>query len=85
MLKQARASGQLNLSRKGLSAIPESVWRINVDAGVGQDVIIGDKSDGDRWWDQQDLQKLVIASNSLAEIGDGIAELQVGKGCFTAA
>ena len=36
VLKQARASGQLNLSGRNLGRIPEEVWRINVDAGRGQ-------------------------------------------------
>ena len=29
MIKQARQSGQLNLSNRNLSEIPEKVWRIN--------------------------------------------------------
>ena len=36
LLKQARASGQLNLSGRALGTIPADVWRINVDAGKGQ-------------------------------------------------
>jgi hypothetical protein len=32
LLRQARASGQLNLSARGLTAVPEAVWRIHLDA-----------------------------------------------------
>ena len=73
VLKAARASGQLNLSNKGLTEVPSKVWRINLDAGVGQEVSMN--SDGDRWWDQVDLTKLILASNKLTRIDAGITQL----------
>lgn len=29
----------------------------------------------DRWWDQVDLTKLILASNALTSLGEGLAQL----------
>ena len=29
----------------------------------------------DRWWDQTDLTKLILASNAITDLGDGIQNL----------
>ena len=74
LLKQARRSGQLNLSGRGLKTVPTAVWHVNSDPG-------SDKSAGasfeteDRWWDQTDLVKLILASNELSELSEDIGLL----------
>lgn len=74
LLKQARASGQLNLSGRSLGVLPSDVWRINLDAGKGQ---VADLSgNDDAWWNQVELSKLFIASNGLTEIPDDIGLLE---------
>lgn len=73
LLKQARASGQLNLSNRELTAIPESVWRVNVDGTRSQDALSFDAED--RWWEQVGLSRLILASNKLQSIDDGIEML----------
>ena len=73
LLKQARASGQLNLSNRRLQTVPEAVWRINLDAAA-EAAISGDAlsfDSQDRWWEQQELQRLILASNALQTVDDG--------------
>ncbi len=67
LLKQARASGKLNLSSRGLTSVPDAVLRINEDVGKGQVVDFG-ASHQDRWWDQVPLTTLVLASNQLTSL-----------------
>lgn len=77
LLRQGRASGQLNLSNRQLSEVPVEVWRINVDAGA-QATSSGDALSfdaEDRWWEQAELQRLVLACNVLSELADGVGEL----------
>lgn len=72
LLKQARQSGQLNLSGRGLKTVPASVWHINSDTtSDGASSFDND----DRWWDQNDLMKLILASNELSELSEDIALL----------
>lgn len=74
LLKQARRSGQLNLSGRGLKVVPTAVWRVNSEP-------MSDKSTGasfdteDKWWDQTDLIKLILASNELSELSEDIGLL----------
>ncbi|XP_046871249.1 leucine-rich repeat-containing protein 40 [Hypomesus transpacificus] len=71
LLKTARKSGQLNLSGRGLTEVPQSVWRLNLDTPeeAKQNVTFG--SD-DRWWDQTDLTKLLLSSNKLEVLSEDI-------------
>lgn len=73
LLRQARGSGQLNLSNRRLKEVPESVWRINLDASAeaarSGEALSFDSED--RWWEQQELQRLILASNALTELSDG--------------
>ncbi|GCB69992.1 leucine-rich repeat-containing protein 40 [Scyliorhinus torazame] len=64
LIKAARKSGQLNLSGRELSEVPQSVWRINVDPPEESHLNVS-FSASDRWWDQTDLTKLILASNKL--------------------
>ncbi len=77
ILKNARKSGQLNLSDFGLIEIPAQVWRINA-----QDAVAANKSasiDNDendfKWWDQIDLNKLIAASNKIKIIPKDVQHL----------
>ena len=55
-------------------SVPVSVWRINLDAPEeGKNVSLDNAED--RWWDQVDLTKLIMASNLLTTIPDDIAQL----------
>lgn len=67
MLKGARHSGQLNLSNRQLDEVPLKVWRINVDVPEeAKNISLADNDE--RWWDQVDLRKLILASNQLKSI-----------------
>ncbi|XP_060775857.1 leucine-rich repeat-containing protein 40 isoform X2 [Neoarius graeffei] len=71
LLKSARKSGQLNLSGRGLTHVPQSVWRINVDPPeeARQNLSF---SAAERWWEQTDLIKLLLSSNKLQTISEDI-------------
>ncbi|KAM6921192.1 leucine-rich repeat-containing protein 40 [Xenentodon cancila] len=71
LLKAARKSGQLNLSGRGLTEVPQNVYRLNVDVPeeAQQDVSFGSS---DRWWEQTDLTKLLLSSNQLTHVSDDI-------------
>ncbi|KAJ8306189.1 hypothetical protein KUTeg_016734 [Tegillarca granosa] len=72
ILKQARRSGQLNLTSRGLSTVPDAVWYLHQEIpGETQDVSF-DQNPGEAWWDQVDLTKLILASNFLVAIPDDI-------------
>ena len=70
LLKQARISGSLNLSNYHFTQLPLKVLRINIDKFEEEDEKHENKNDdsGFKWWQQIDLQKLIIASNKLKEI-----------------
>uniref|UniRef100_A0A7N6BJZ6 Leucine rich repeat containing 40 n=1 Tax=Anabas testudineus TaxID=64144 RepID=A0A7N6BJZ6_ANATE len=71
VLNAARKSGQLNLSSRGLSEVPQNVYRLNIDPpeDAHQNVSF-DASD--RWWEQTDLTKLLLSSNQLTHLSDDI-------------
>jgi len=80
MIKQARKSGQLNLSNRGLIAVPEKVWTIGEmtkeeltqsSGGLSLDEVDTD----DKWWDQVDMTKLILACNKISGISDKIEYL----------
>ena len=71
LLRQARRSGQLNLSTRELTEVPVIVWRINEppkDAGAGAFESEGDE----RWWDQVALTRLNLSSNELTCLSEEI-------------
>ncbi|XP_076080866.1 leucine-rich repeat-containing protein 40-like [Mytilus galloprovincialis] len=74
IFKQARKSGQLNLSGRSLTKVPDEVWRINIDVPEESKTVSLDNTD-DRWWEQTDLTKLILASNWLTELSEDIKEL----------
>ncbi|KAM3620236.1 uncharacterized protein V6R79_020102 [Siganus canaliculatus] len=71
LLKAARKSGQLNLSGRSLTEVPQSVYRLNTDPPeeATQNVSFGES---DRWWEQADLTKLLLSSNQLTELSEDI-------------
>ncbi|XP_065906016.1 leucine-rich repeat-containing protein 40-like isoform X2 [Dysidea avara] len=72
VLRQARKSGQLNLSSRGLKTVPDVVWKVNAEP-VGSKEVSFDTED--RWWDQTVLVKLILASNELTELSEDISLL----------
>ena len=50
------------------------VWRINIDVPEEARNISLDNAE-DRWWEQVDLTKLILASNSLVSISEDIHQL----------
>ncbi|XP_078141736.1 leucine-rich repeat-containing protein 40 isoform X2 [Centroberyx gerrardi] len=71
LLKAARKSGQLNLSGRGLTEVPQNVYRLNVDTPeeANQNLSFGAS---ERWWEQTDLTKLLLSSNQLTALSDDI-------------
>ncbi|KAM7012999.1 leucine-rich repeat-containing protein 40 [Tautogolabrus adspersus] len=71
LLKAARKSGQLNLSGRGLTEVPQDVYRLNVDTPeeAKQNLSFGES---DRWWEQSELTKLLLSSNQLTQLSDDI-------------
>ncbi|XP_044054956.1 leucine-rich repeat-containing protein 40 isoform X2 [Siniperca chuatsi] len=71
LLKAARKSGQLNLSGRGLTEVPQNVYRLNIDTPeeAQQNVSFGES---DRWWEQTELIKLLLSSNQLTKLSDDI-------------
>ena len=60
---------------RSLTAVPEGVWRINIDAPPDQTVDISRGDSSEQWWDQVDLTKLILASNQLKELSEDIKYL----------
>ena len=82
ILQQARRTGQLNLSGRGLTEVPERVWTINdldeeerrkVTKGLSLDRVATE--DDDQWWDHVELTKLILASNSLTSLSPRVGDL----------
>lgn len=51
--------------------MPAEVWRINLDVPEESKTVSLDNTE-DRWWEQEDLQKLILASNQLTSISEDI-------------
>ena len=78
MVKQARSSGQLNLSNRGLVAVPAKVWTIGeLDADEQRKVSQAsmDQAMEENWWEQVDMTKLILACNKISEISPQISNL----------
>uniref|UniRef100_A0A8C3T4F2 Leucine-rich repeat-containing protein 40 n=1 Tax=Chelydra serpentina TaxID=8475 RepID=A0A8C3T4F2_CHESE len=71
LIRAARKSGQLNLAGRDLSEVPANVWRINLDIPeeAHQNLSFGA---ADRWWEQTDLTKLILASNKLQCLSEDV-------------
>jgi Leucine-rich repeat (LRR) protein len=69
VLSQARKTGQLNLSDKGIRDIPASLWTLNVDVPEGASLSFEGE---ERWWDQALLTRLNLSSNEIHQISPKI-------------
>ncbi|NXJ07768.1 LRC40 protein, partial [Odontophorus gujanensis] len=71
LIRAARKSGQLNRAGRGLGDVPQHVWRINLDTPeeAHQNLSFGA---ADRWWEQTDLSKLILASNQLRCLSEDV-------------
>ncbi|XP_037947426.1 leucine-rich repeat-containing protein 40-like [Teleopsis dalmanni] len=76
MIKQARASGVLNLSGKALSTVPDKVFAINETDPSELSYDINRKSTEEAWWDQVPLTNLDLSSNSLTTVSPQIIKLE---------
>jgi len=74
LLRQARKSGQLNLSNRQLTEVPGKVWNINTELPPEAKNVSLDSTE-ERWWDQIDLTKLILASNKLSSLSGDIVNL----------
>ena len=55
-------------------SVPSSVWRINIDVPEEAKNISLNNTE-DRWWEQVDLTKLILASNTLTQLSEDISNL----------
>ncbi|XP_023341290.1 leucine-rich repeat-containing protein 40 [Eurytemora carolleeae] len=79
LVKQARSSGQLNLSNRGLVCVPDKVWTLmeltkeeeeTLRKGVSLET-----SSQENWWDHVELTKLILACNKISSISSQISNL----------
>lgn len=54
-----------------LFLVPEKVWRVNLDAAAESRESSSFDTD-ERWWDQVELSKLILASNKLQTISESV-------------
>ncbi|CAN6454284.1 unnamed protein product [Victoria cruziana] len=64
ILKAARASGSLNLSNRSLRELPNEVYKYMDACG-----------EGEKWWEAVELQKLIVAHNSILILRDDLRNL----------
>ena len=74
ILKQARKSGQLNLSNRELKTVPDKIWKINQE--IPEEERNASLDTDEKWWDQTELNKLILASNQIKNISPDIQLLQ---------
>ncbi|CAM9618925.1 unnamed protein product [Scytosiphon promiscuus] len=67
LLKQARASGSLNLTSRGLEEVPGQVFNLLAD-GV-------DAADGEKFWEACELQRLDLSFNQITQLPSGVSNL----------
>ncbi|XP_047318000.1 plant intracellular Ras-group-related LRR protein 6-like isoform X2 [Impatiens glandulifera] len=63
-LKDARASGSLNLSNRSLSEVPNEVYK-SMDAIGGSE----------KWWETVELHKLILAHNNIESLREDLRNL----------
>eukprot|EP00127_Corallochytrium_limacisporum_P004728 Clim_evm82s172 gene=Clim_evmTU82s172 len=73
-LKQARASGVLNIANSGLTELPEEVFSLPELAN--QDSHIDFSSTDNGWWEKHDLHKLDVSRNQLQTLPENLHELE---------
>lgn len=51
--------------------VPDKVWRINLDLPEEtRNVTLGNSDE--RWWEQTELTKLILASNAITELSENV-------------
>lgn len=79
MVKQARRSGQLNLSGRGMVSVPDKVWSLmEFDEEESKQMMAGvsmDSESSENWWDTVDMTKLILACNKISSISPKISNL----------
>ncbi|CAL4147450.1 unnamed protein product, partial [Meganyctiphanes norvegica] len=79
VIKMARKSGQLNLSNRGMIEIPDKVYHLHeIDNDEAKDLTMGmsmDNSNDDCWWEQSDLTRLYLSSNTIQTVDPKISNL----------
>ena len=73
LLHQARKSGQLNLSNRGLEKVPVEVLKMRDHESTQLSYAVEGGDEG-QWWGQVDLAKLILACNRISHIPDDIVE-----------
>jgi len=51
--------------------VPQKVWRINLDAAA-ESRGDADFDNDERWWDQVELTKLILASNKIQDLSEDV-------------
>jgi hypothetical protein len=82
VIKNARKSGQLNLSDANLTEIPVEIWQLNEnsqDLSFNKPRAASNKDNNNdnefKWWDQVDLTKLILAANKITKVPSDIKVL----------
>ncbi|GFR32200.1 leucine-rich repeat-containing protein 40 [Trichonephila clavata] len=75
IIRQARKSGVLNLSNRGIAEMPDIVWNITcLTAEETKELSVSlDSNEDDKWWDYVELTKLVLASNTIRSVSPSIS------------
>ncbi|KAI8376468.1 uncharacterized protein BYT42DRAFT_574721 [Radiomyces spectabilis] len=73
LIRQAKSSGKLNISSRGLDKIPEEVLNMyHVDPN--SIVVDFSSSSDDAWYDAVELNKLIVGDNSLTKLDTRVGE-----------
>ncbi|KAF7731379.1 hypothetical protein EC973_000187 [Apophysomyces ossiformis] len=72
IIRQAKSSGKLNISSRGLDKIPEEVLAMyHVDPNS---IVVDFSSSGDAWYDYVELTKFIATDNAITEIDERLGE-----------
>ncbi|KAG1459533.1 hypothetical protein G6F46_002151 [Rhizopus delemar] len=69
VIKQAKASGKLNISSRELTKIPEEVYHVDPNS-----IVVDFNSSGDAWYDAEELSKFIAGDNQITEIDERLGK-----------
>jgi hypothetical protein len=77
LIKSSLKSGNLNLSNRGLSLVPERVWNLHdaIENDSHCDFGRTSKDEEDVWWNRMSLKSLDLSSNVLTMVPKDIQSL----------
>ncbi|XP_020717819.1 leucine-rich repeat-containing protein 40 isoform X2 [Ceratitis capitata] len=76
LLKQARKTGALQLSGKGLTTVPDKIYQVNeTDKDLPTSLDELTVKEEDAWWNQMPLTNLDLSSNALTHLSPKIENL----------